>query len=225
LIPVDLGPGARSYFTTNQFDLATVEGRAALSDAVGLPLAFVKQVHGDRLCWVDQPTPDPARYPTGDALGSRQRGIGLVIRTADCVPVLLADPERGLVAAVHVGWRGLMSDAVRSALAEVAGQDAGALRAAVGPAICGDCYQVGEDLAAEARRRGHVTGTSADGSARLDVAASVVAQLRRGGIERIEWVRECTRESERFFSWRRDRSAGRQGAVIALADPTGANRP
>ncbi|MDR1118319.1 MAG: polyphenol oxidase family protein, partial [Bifidobacteriaceae bacterium] len=234
-LPADLGAGVRAAFTFHGFDLAQEAGRDALAAAWGTPLVFATQVHGARLEWVSPPTAgdtwEPAAtgpgdvlaqtraWPTCDALGTGTDGIGLVIRTADCVPVLLADPAARLVAAVHVGWRGLLAGVVEGAVADLRERGARDLRAALGPAICGRCYQVGEDLAERARAGGHVTGRGADGSPRLDVGASAERQLASRGVTVAARIRECTAESNRLFSWRARRDAGRQGAVIALAAP------
>lgn len=228
MIEVNLGPRVRACFTTSAFDLARPEGRSELAARLGLPLVFANQVHGDRLRWVDQAaaspvnppnaidTADPADIPTCDALATASRGIGLVIRTADCVPVLLADPDKGLVAAAHVGWRGLLAGVARVAVEELRAAGAGPLRAAVGPSICGRCYEVGADLAEKARAAGHVATRTEDGTWRLDVAASTVRQLRGLGVAAIWLSPECTLESPDLFSWRGERAQGRQGAVVAL---------
>lgn len=227
LTALNWGPGVRAYFTTAEFDLATPAGREGLAGQIGLPLVFANQVHGRDVCWVEEPTPKPDAFATADVLATATDGIGLVIRTADCVPVLLADPEQGLVAAVHVGWRGLMAGIVAVALDELRARGALHPRAAVGPAICGRCYEVDEDLAGAAAGQGHVVNRGADGRPRLDLAASVVNQLRRGGTAGIWLLPECTRESEQLFSWRGQRASGRQGGVIALSGdaPTAALRP
>jgi YfiH family protein len=219
LIEANIGPGAKAWFTTRAFDLAQPGGRSELSERLALPLAFANQVHGDELRWVDRAFAEKADHPACDALATKEHGIGLVIRTADCVPVLLADPDRGLAAAAHVGWRGLLAGVAAVAVGELRAAGAGPLRAAVGPSICGSCYEVGEDLAARARAGGHVTSRDGDGAWRLDLAASVVRQLRGLGVDAIWLSLQCTRESPDLFSWRGDASPGRQGAVIALTPP------
>jgi YfiH family protein len=217
LIPAELGPGVGAYFTTREFDLATAQGRAGLAGRLGLRLVFANQVHGAAVRWIDQAAAQAADAPTADALATGLDGIGLVIRTADCVPVALAAADRRLVAAVHVGWRGLLAGVLAAAVGELRQAGAGELRAAVGPAICGRCYQIGEDLAERARRGGHLVFQGADGRPRLDVAESAVRQLRAVGVDRLSLVRQCTSESADLFSWRGERATGRQGAVIALA--------
>ncbi|MDR1634397.1 MAG: polyphenol oxidase family protein [Bifidobacteriaceae bacterium] len=216
LTEVDFGVGARVCFTGRDFDLATPGGRKRLADEVGLPLAFANQVHGVQLRWIGQVAAEPAEYPACDALATRASGIGLVIRTADCVPVVLADTDRTVVAAAHVGWRGLLGGILGAVLRDLRDSGVGELRAAVGPAICGRCYQIGDDLAERARAQGQVVARGRDGSARLDLSASVARQLRAGGVEAIWLAPQCTAESADFYSWRGQRATGRQGMVIAL---------
>jgi YfiH family protein len=160
------------------------------------------------------------QWPTCDALASAAGGIGLVVRVADCVPVLLADGAAGLVAAVHAGWRGLLAGVVPAALANLRARGALRLRAALGPSICADCYQVSPDLAKRAAEAGHAATVAADGTARLDLAASVRAQLARAGVEIAAGWAECTAESQRLFSWRQRRQAGRHGGIVMLRPPT-----
>ncbi|MDR3360920.1 MAG: polyphenol oxidase family protein, partial [Bifidobacteriaceae bacterium] len=219
------------------FDLATSKGRQTLSQAWGGPLVFAEQVHSDRLSWIDETGDGPATiWPGGgcDALATGLAGVALVARGADCVPVLLADPEARLVAAVHAGWRGLLAGVVPAAVQELRGRGARHLRAAIGPAICGECYEVGPGLAAKAQADGHIVldGGSArrgaggqDGDANgppkaapdhLDVAASVRLQLERRGVAVAADLRQCTAESDHLFSWRARRDQGRQGGLVAL---------
>jgi YfiH family protein len=214
-LPVDLGAGVRAAFTLRGFDLSQEAGRRALSDAWGGPLAFAIQVHGDRLVWVGGAAA-AGDWAEADALATDADGIGLVVRTADCVPVLLADPVARLVAAVHSGWRGLLAGVVPGAVRRLRSRGASDLRAAVGPAICGECYEVGADLAARAAAAGHVTGIGADGGPRLDVPGSVRRQLAASGVPVVADSRECTAESDRLFSWRARRDGGRQGGLISL---------
>ncbi|MDR0365486.1 MAG: polyphenol oxidase family protein [Bifidobacteriaceae bacterium] len=156
--------------------------------------------------------------PKCDALGSQVRGIGLVMRTADCVPVLLADPEAGVVAAVHVGWRGLLAGVIQSAVAAMEAGGAGRhqIRAAIGPAICVDCYEVGQDVAGQALAGGHQVKQGPAGGAWLNMPGSTVSQLEQAGARIIEWIDECTAESPRLYSWRAERTLSRQGGVVGL---------
>jgi YfiH family protein len=207
--------------------LATAEGRERLGEQLQRPLVFANQVHGVRIEWwpgepgaqaVAGPNgPEPAAYPTCDGLISGQRGIGLVIRTADCLPVLLADPERNLVAAIHAGWRGLLDGVIAAGLAELERAGARKPRAAIGPSICGKCYEIGDDLAELAGGQGRVVRRDQRGRALLDLADSAGRELEQAGVEVIWRSGECTAESGELFSWRADRSTGRQGGVIGLA--------
>jgi YfiH family protein len=165
----------------------------------------------------------------GDALITDRPGIGLVAQTADCTPILLFDPERRAVAAVHCGWRGVVVNVVGaavSALVDAYGSRPDALIAGLGPAISREHYRVGpEVLAAVGRTLASVEGDligplDAEGGATLDVSEAVRRQLVVAGLrlENVERVPACTYADARFFSSRRARGArfGSQGGIIAL---------
>jgi YfiH family protein len=206
-------------------DPARVAGNwSRMERETGLAFARVRQVHGARAVRLDSASPPAVE---ADAVLSWTPGLAACISVADCVPILLADPASGGVAAVHAGWRGTIAraaaEAVR-ALAAEAGTAPGRLLAVVGPAIGPCCYEVSPDLAArfavelgpEVVRRG--------GAPTLDLWESNGAVLRAAGVpaERIETVRRCTScERDFFFSHRRDAGrTGRQVAFIAPRPPT-----
>jgi YfiH family protein len=144
---------------------------------------------------------------------------------ADCVPVLLADPETGAVAAVHAGWRGTLARAAAEgvrALRREAGAAPERLLAAVGPSIGPCCYEVSPELAARFRAElGPVVRE--DGGVRLDLWAANRRVLEEAGLPaaRIEVLGLCTACDGRFFSHRRDAGrTGRQVAFIAPPPPT-----
>jgi YfiH family protein len=191
----------------------------------GLGFARVRQVHGARVVRLDAPTP-PALE--ADAIVSRTPGVAACVSVADCVPVLLADPETGAVAAVHAGWRGTIARVAAAAvraLAEEAGAPAARLLAVVGPAIGPCCYEVSPELA---RRFASEIGGDAvrDGRApALDLWTANAAVLRAAGVaaERIDALRRCTScERDAFFSHRRD--AGRTGRQMAFIAPRATTR-
>ncbi len=201
-----------------------------LERETGLRFARVRQVHGARAVRADAPS-DPREE--ADVVVSRRAGVGACISVADCVPVLLADPESGAVAAVHAGWRGTLARAAAEgvlALSREAGAPPSRLVAAIGPSIGPCCYEVSADLAARFRE---AFGPPAvrDGSApRLDLWAANAAVLRAAGVlsERIDLLGRCTScERDLFFSHRRDAGrTGRQVAFIAPRAPTcGASLP
>jgi YfiH family protein len=145
------------------------------------------------------------------------------IRTADCVPLLLADVRGTRVAAVHSGWRGtearIAAVAVSALAAEGTAPDR--LRAAIGPCIGRCCYEVGEDLAERFRRAfGHWVIEEGPGRPHLDLRQAVRLTLQAAGVppEAIEDVPGCTScEVAAFFSHRRDR--GRTGRHLAFVAP------
>lgn len=204
-------------------DASSVAGNWALVEReTGLAFARAKQVHGARTVRLDAASPPAVE---ADAVVSRTPGVAACVSVADCVPILLADPASGAVAAVHAGWRGTIArvaaEAVR-ALAAEAGTAPARLLASIGPAIGPCCYEVSADLAGRfAAEIG--PGVVRHGSApALDLWAANAAVLRAAGVDRIEVLRRCTScERDVFFSHRRDVGrTGRQVAFIAPRPPT-----
>ncbi len=167
-------------------------------------LRLAKQVHGAnvvRAVDIDDDTQADALWH------AREHGPMIVgVLTADCVPVLLADQARGVVAAIHSGWRGTVANVVGTTLdmLVVEGAQRARIVAAIGPCIRLDAFEVGPDVAEQfppacVRRE--------PGKPHVDLVAAVTAQLVEGGVspERIECVGGCTfQASDRYFSYRRD---------------------
>jgi YfiH family protein len=203
----------------------STEGFAAfLADAGidGTQLRQVHQVHGPRA--VRAPAlPTPASE--ADALVALAP-LAVAVRVADCVPILLADPSSGAVAAVHAGWRGLASGvigAAADALSEIAGASPrGAWLAAIGPCIGPCCFEVGSDVArtiAAAVESDAVIARTVGDKAFVDLRAGVRLRLATSGFAsaHVEDIPGCTKcDGEQFFSYRRDgANAGRLFAAIA----------
>jgi polyphenol oxidase len=196
--------------------------RERFARAVGYPEAAlyeVSQVHG-RLIHVVAAGAAVAtvREERADGLVAPLPGLAIGVRTADCVPILLADTGTGAVAALHAGWRGVARGVVEAGVASLraACQAQGVTRsvivAAIFPHIRRCCFEVGTEVA-EA-----LVTASSDGAVvdrigeklHVDLTRAVLAQLMGAGIERahIDDVPGCTRcEPERFFSYRRDGAA------------------
>lgn len=156
----------------------------------------------------------------GDALVSDRTGIRVGIRTADCVPILLVDPEVRAVAAIHAGWRGSAGNIAGAAIREMTarwGTRPGNLRAAIGPSIGVCCYEVGPDVA-----RRFASWIPELGNAvrpvHLDLPAINEVQMRAAGVADIWKSGECTFcTADKFFSYRRERErAGRMLSFIGL---------
>lgn len=202
---------------------------------VSLPaIVRIRQVHGadvhvvDR-AWRERSRLRPEDVPAGssvalhtarslveaDGLVTDVPGTALLIRVADCVPVLLADPEHGVVGAAHAGRLGLVAGVVPATLRRM--RDLGAQRvvAWVGPHICGRCYEVPETMAREvAVTVPEAAAETSWGTPGVDVGAGVVAQLRAEDVEVVDAAR-CTRETDELWSYRRDGgAAGRLGALV-----------
>jgi polyphenol oxidase len=190
-----------------------------LEAASGVRFARVKQVHGARVIRADAAS-EPREE--ADAVISTTPGVAACVSVADCVPILLADPATGAVAAVHAGWRGTIAGIAREAVRALVGDDGGSaarLLAAIGPSIGPCCYEVSSDLAD--RFRVELGPVIRDGAApRLDLWAANVRVLSSAGVraERIDVLGRCTScERDLFFSHRRD--AGRTGRQMAFSSP------
>jgi len=194
--------------------------------AAGFHLVRVKQVHGATCLAADEHTASPAG--DADAVVTSRPGVAVAIATADCVPLLLAAPEAGVVAAVHAGWRGTVAGIAAvgvHALVE-RGARTGDVRAALGPAIDGCCYEIERAIAERfACELGDETWRAwrdgeRPGKGYLDLRTVNALVLARAGVpqESITRVGPCTFcGGGPFASFRRDAErAARQLSWIAL---------
>jgi YfiH family protein len=180
----------------------------------------MNQVHGADVAVVDGPWESgTAELPAVDALVTTRRGLALAVLTADCVPVLLADPVAGVAAAAHAGRPGMVAGVVPAAVRAMTalGADPARITARTGPAVCGRCYEVPEAMRAEvAAVEPAAHAETSWGTPALDVAAGVHAQLERLGVHDRVRSPVCTRESQDHFSYRRDRTTGRLAGYVWL---------
>jgi hypothetical protein len=208
------------------------ENRARMAAAVGVePLCLLTayQIHSPQVVVAETPWPGDAR-PRADGIVTRRPGLAIGVSTADCGPVLLADPQVRVIGAAHAGWRGALFGVVEATVAamESLGAARERIRAALGPMIRQPNYEVGPDLIdrfatedpgseaffAPAQRQRH---------ALFDLGGYVAARLRRAGIAQIEDVGLCTyADPGRFYSYRRathrgEADYGRHINAIALA--------
>ena len=205
-------------------DPAAVRANRRLA-ATGLGLdpadvVWMNQVHGREVAVVAERQPEGAA-PTVDALVSAGRGSALAVLTADCVPVLLADPEAGVVGAAHAGRPGLAAGVVPAVVAAMVEQGARPERttAVIGPSVCGRCYEVPAALRAEVAALEPATaGETSWGTPALDLPAGVRAQLGSLGVTVHPQPHTCTLESADHFSYRREQRTGRLASYVWL-DP------
>jgi polyphenol oxidase len=172
------------------------------------PLATVKQVHGTDVRIVDQ----PGQHGTGDGLISDTPGLLVGIKTADCLPLLLIDPEHRVVSAVHAGWRGTAAGIATHAvqlMEEKFGSNPTQMEAAIGPGIGLCCFEVGPEVARE------FGPWDSDSKTCLDLQAINRVQLQAVGIQRIYESGLCTVCGKGFYSFRRERDqAGRMLSFV-----------
>ena len=206
------------------------------AQALGLPperLYVPRQVHGNGVLVLDPGhTPDSAAAATADAIVSGEPQLGCAVRTADCVPILLADRESGRVAAIHAGWRGVVSNVVAAATERMLalGSRSKSLLGVIGPHISASAFEVGEDVAAQlasASSETQVVRRAHGKKPQVELAKIVTAQLIDAGLDptQIEQVPGCTHgDSAWFFSHRRDGPAsGRMLSAIVSEARLGAS--
>lgn len=199
---------------------AVARRRAELLGAAGLDaVQWLDQVHGTRCLAAGRAT--AMATPAADAAWTTERGLGLAVLTADCLPVVLCDRSASVVAVAHGGWRGLAGGIV-AALVAALPVPASALVAWLGPAIGGDAYEVGDDvvgaleqapdgarLAAASVRPG-----ARPGKHQLDLYALGAALLSGAGVAEVQGEPRCARSDARFFSYRRDGVTGRMATLV-----------
>lgn len=199
---------------------AVAANRSRLAAELGLEpnrLAWMEQIHGRTVTVVDGPQAEPAEAT--DALVTDVLGLALVALVADCVPVLLGDPEAGVVAAVHAGRVGARAGVVPAALnaMQELGAEVGRVEVLLGPAICGECYEVPLPMAEDVGK--HLPGSRAKsrrGTPSLDLRAGLWEQLAAAGVGKVGFDPRCTVEDDTLFSYRRQGATGRLAAVTWL---------
>lgn len=190
--------------------------RIVLDDfAPGNELADLHQVHGAEVDVVeDRSTPD---RPDADGIVTTRAGVVLMVRAADCVPVLLADADAAVIGAAHCGRPGLAAGVVPATVGRMRDLGARSITAWIGPHVCGACYEVPDPMQATVGAAVPASvATTSWGTPSLDLGAGVRAQLAGEGVS-VHDVSRCTRESADLYSYRRDGDrAGRLAGLIRL---------
>ena len=172
-------------------------------------LAHATQVHGSRVVLHHADWEGWLRIDDADGHATVDRGTALAVTIADCVPVFVAHPS-GAVALLHSGWRGTAARIVEQGIAALArrGYPAPELRVHLGPAICGNCYEVSGDVAQQ------LTGRNPGKPIEVDLHRIIAAQARAAGVRHVSTSPSCTRcNNDRFYSHRAG-DAGRQLSVM-----------
>lgn len=173
------------------------------------------QVHGAEVVVVGADAPAGGVAGECDALVTDRTGLALLARAADCVPVLLADPATGVVAAVHSGRPGLAAGVVPATVTRMRALGADDVVAWIGPHVCGACYEVPADLHEDvAAVVPEARSTTSWGTPALDLGAGVRAQLAMTGVRDVREVGSCTREDPTWPSYRRDGAAATRFAGV-----------
>jgi YfiH family protein len=209
------------------------ENRARMATALGVaPERFLTayQIHSPEVIVATQPWSNSAR-PKADAIVTREAGLAIGVSTADCGPILLADPVARVVAAAHAGWRGALSGVVEATLTamERLGAERSRIAAAIGPMIRQPNYEVGPDLMEAFQRADADNGrffapATRAGHSLFDLAGYIAARLARAGVHKVEDLGHCTyADPARFYSFRRtthrgESDYGRHVNAIALCE-------
>ncbi|MFF8829001.1 peptidoglycan editing factor PgeF [Streptomyces sp. NPDC015131] len=201
---------------------AVAENRGLAAKALGLDprdVVWMNQVHGRDVAVVDGPWEAGAPVPAVDGIVTARRGLALAVLTADCTPVLLADPVAGVAGAAHAGRPGMVAGIVPATVqAMIAlGADPARIVARTGPAVCGRCYEVPAAMRDEvAAVVPEAYAETSWGTPAVDVTAGVHAQLGALGVRDRRASGVCTLESRDHYSYRRDRTTGRLAGHVWL---------
>ncbi len=207
------------------------ENRARMAATLGVePHRFLTayQIHSPEVVIAVTPWTAEER-PRADAIVTRLRALAIGVTTADCGPVLLADPQAGVVGAAHAGWRGALAGVVEATVEamERLGAARRQIRAAIGPMIRQSNYEVGPDLIAQFAAGDRASSrffapASREGHAQFDLAGYIAARLARVGVTQVQDLGHCTYgDPAQFFSYRRtthraEPDYGRHVNAIAL---------
>ena len=207
------------------------DNRTRMAAALGVApdrLLTAYQIHSPHVVTVEAPWTAETR-PRADAIVTRTSALAVGVTTADCGPILFADPQAGVIGAAHAGWRGALAGIVEATVdaMERLGAARSQIRAVLGPMIRQGNYEVGPDLVARFRDEDSTSGpffrpAAREGHAMLDLAGYIAARLQRADIRHVEDLGLCTyADADTFFSYRRsthraETDYGRHVNAIAL---------
>jgi YfiH family protein len=209
------------------------ENRARMARALGVDaerLITAFQIHSPHVVVADEPWSVETR-PKADAIVTRTPGLAIGVSTADCGPLLFADPQARVIGAAHAGWRGAFSGVIEGTIAamETLGADRGRISVALGPLIRQDNYEVSQSFVEEFLRADEAYArffapAARDGHAMFDLPGFIASRLAQSGVGSFEDIGICTyADPERFYSYRRsvhrsEPDYGRHVNAIVLAD-------
>lgn len=216
------------YGSSDQAEIVSINrGRVAAAMGVApADLLTVHQVHSPDIAILREGNDTaPLSRQCADGIVTDRKGVAIAVLTADCQPILLADPQAGVIGAVHAGWRGALSGVIEAAVAAMADLGATRIRAVIGPCISQSAYEVGNEfmdevLAEDAGYHRFFAG-GPNGRPMFDLPGFGLMRLREAGVE-AEWTRHCTyADPDRFYSYRRsthraEADYGRLISAIAL---------
>ncbi|AUH35539.1 peptidoglycan editing factor PgeF [Paracoccus tegillarcae] len=200
--------------------------RGRVAEAMGVPparLVTVHQVHSSNVVTVDETSDlEDIAQIQADALVTTQPGVALAVLTADCQPVLFADPDAGVIGAAHAGWKGALNGVLEATVAAMRGAGAMNIRAVIGPTISQRAYEVGEDFMedfiAEDMDYTRFFSGGPNGRPMFDLPGFGLSRLRAAGVD-AEYSGHCTySDPDRFFSYRRATHEGQAdyGRLISV---------
>lgn len=184
-------------------------------EALPCPVVQMHQVHDVRVAVLDNPDFTPEQFEGYDAMITNLSGIAIGVRSADCIPILLYDPVHKAAAAVHSGWRGTVARILANVIDRMSsayGTKSSDLLAVIGPGICSDCFQVGEEVALKFKQagfnldaiwsfRGPKNGNSMEGGHHIDLKEACRQTLTECGVkeENIQASTLCTYDDNHLF--------------------------
>lgn len=213
--------------SSDQHEAVTIN-RTRVADAMQVPLdalVGVHQIHSPDVVTITGPTRD---RPRADALVTNRKGVALSVLSADCQPVLFADPDANVIGAAHAGWKGALAGVLEATLdaMETLGATRSNIHAVIGPCISQRAYEVGEDFfedfIAQDPAFAQFFANGQSGKYQFDLPALGLHRLRQAGVGSAEWTRDCTySDPDRFYSYRRttqnkEADYGRLIAAITL---------
>ena len=231
IVFTDRHDGTETTDAASGFNLANSSPRlgdkfATLTQHTGVPtMILLTQVHGNKVLVADEAVVRryghlagdqlyPASFPVADAAVTTLSNVGLVIRVADCLPVLFVDEHSGVIGAAHAGRTGLLAGVLTKTVEAMHSLGATRIQAMIGPHICGRCYEVPKPMLEEAAaQRPGIRSRTSWGTPALDLGGAAIAELTELAVT-VTSVGQCTLEHSDFYSHRG--SGGTAGRQIGL---------